>query len=314
MVPTLHGSYEGLPPNLMDLVVRDRRWAQGNLQHLSIVGQGGITTMGRVHLAMGAMSYLVSAIWALSLAVGVVLTLQSQQMIPSYFEDSKTLFPIWPVIDPGAALRLFIATIMVVMLPKALGLALEIKRVRRARERGGVPRAFVGVFTETIFSMLVAPVLMCTQTVAVMQILGGFDSGWKAQRRDDGGIPFADAMRIPLAAYGRRCRARVAVLVFVAGRHRLDGAGDPGSAAGCAAELAHVAQCRAVDVENPVDPGGPELPRDSAADRPVRGGMDRADRRTCAPRSHQRHRRSAGAAAPFSGLAARRVNSAMTRV
>lgn len=195
MVPTLHGSYEGLPPNLMDLVVRDRRWAQGNLQHLSIVGQGGITTMGRVHLAMGAMSYLVSAIWALSLAVGVVLTLQSQQMIPSYFEDSKTLFPIWPVIDPGAALRLFIATIMVVMLPKALGLALEIKRVRRARERGGVPRAFVGVFTETIFSMLVAPVLMCTQTVAVMQILGGFDSGWKAQRRDDGGIPFADAMR-----------------------------------------------------------------------------------------------------------------------
>ena len=33
-------------------------------------------------------------------------------MIPSYFEDSKTLFPIWPVIDPGAALRLFIATIM----------------------------------------------------------------------------------------------------------------------------------------------------------------------------------------------------------
>ena len=140
------------------------------------------------------MSYLVSAIWALSLAVGVVLTLQSQQMIPSYFEDSKTLFPIWPVIDPGAALRLFIATIMVVMLPKALGLALEIKRVRRARERGGVPRAFVGVFTETIFSMLVAPVLMCTQTVAVMQILGGLNSGWKAQRRDDGGIPFADAM------------------------------------------------------------------------------------------------------------------------
>ena len=130
-----HGSYEGLPPNLMDLVVRDRRWAQGNLQHLSIFGQGGITTMGRLHLAMGAMSYLVSAIWALSLAVGVVLALQSQQMIPSYFEDSKTLFPIWPVIDPGAALRLFIATIMVVMLPKALGLALEIKRVRRARER-----------------------------------------------------------------------------------------------------------------------------------------------------------------------------------
>lgn len=194
MVPTLQGSYEGLPPNLMDLVVRDRRWAQGNLQHLSIVGQRGLTPMGRVHLAMGAMSYLVSGIWALSLAVGMVLTLQSQQMIPSYFEDSKTLFPIWPVIDPGAALRLFIATMLVVMLPKALGLALELKRVRQSGE-GGVARTIAGVVTETVFSMLIAPVLMCTQTVAVVQIVGGLDSGWKAQRRDDGGIPLADALR-----------------------------------------------------------------------------------------------------------------------
>ena len=36
--------------------------------------------------------------------------------------------------DPGAAMRLFLATMAVVLLPKALGLALEIKRTRRARE------------------------------------------------------------------------------------------------------------------------------------------------------------------------------------
>jgi membrane glycosyltransferase len=38
-------------------------------------------------------------------------------MIPSYFRDAKTLFPIWPIIDPGAALRLFLATLVVVLLP-----------------------------------------------------------------------------------------------------------------------------------------------------------------------------------------------------
>ena len=84
--------------------------------------------------AHGRLSYLVSSIWAASLLVGLVLALQGQQMIPSYFLDEKTLFPIWPVIDPGAALRLFFATMVVVLLPKALGLALEIKRARHARE------------------------------------------------------------------------------------------------------------------------------------------------------------------------------------
>ena len=194
MAPTLDGSYEGLPPNLMDLVIRDRRWAQGNLQHLSIVRARGLTPMGRIHLAMGAMSYVVSAVWAASLAVGVVLALQGQQMIPSYFEDSKTLFPIWPIIDQGAALRLFLATVIVVLLPKVLGLALELKRVTAAREAGGVARGVAAVLVETVFSMLLAPIMMCTQTVAVTQILIGRDSGWKAQRRDDGSISFADAI------------------------------------------------------------------------------------------------------------------------
>ncbi|MEQ1713677.1 MAG: glucans biosynthesis glucosyltransferase MdoH, partial [Hyphomicrobium sp.] len=196
MAPSLAGSYEGMPPSLIDLVVRDRRWAQGNLQHLAIVSANGVTAMGRVHMLMGAAAYLVSAIWALSLGVGLVLALQGQQMIPSYFQDAKSLFPIWPVIDPGAALRLFLATMVVVLLPKAFGLLLEVKRSLAAREVGGPVRATAGVLTETIFSMLIAPILMATQTVAVFQILFGIDAGWKAQRRgDDGGIPLGAAIQ-----------------------------------------------------------------------------------------------------------------------
>ena len=194
MAPSLSGSYEGMPPSLIDLVVRDRRWAQGNLQHLAIVTAGGLTTMGRVHMLMGACAYIVSAVWGLSLAVGLVLALQGQQMIPSYFKDAKSLFPIWPVIDPGAAIRLFIATMAVVLLPKLFGLLLEFKRSLRAREVGGPVRAIAGVCTETVFSMLIAPILMATQTVAVFQIFFGLDSGWKAQRRDESGIPLREAL------------------------------------------------------------------------------------------------------------------------
>jgi membrane glycosyltransferase len=195
MVPSLEGSYEGLPPGISELVVRDRRWAQGNLQHLAIVGAPGLTAMGRVHLGMGACAYLISAVWAASLLVGLVLLLQGQQLIPSYFQDSKTLFPVWPVIDPGAALRLFMATMGVVLLPKGLGLILELRRVRKAREMGGSLRAVAAVATETVFSMLIAPILMVTQTSAVAQIFLGRDAGWKPQQRGDNGIPLAEAVQ-----------------------------------------------------------------------------------------------------------------------
>ncbi len=195
MAPSVQGSYEGMPPGLIDLVVRDRRWAQGNLQHMALIGRRGLSSMGRVHLSMGAFAYLVSAIWALSLATGIVLALQSQQLIPSYFQDDKTLFPIWPVIDPGAAMRLFLGTMAVVLLPKVLGLALEVKRAAEAGEIFGTPRALAAVTVETFFSMLLAPILMLTQTSAVAQILSGMDSGWKAQRRDDGSVPFQLAMQ-----------------------------------------------------------------------------------------------------------------------
>ncbi len=194
MMPSLDGSYEGTPPNIVDVVTRDRRWAQGNLQHLAIVSQAGITPMGRVHLGMGAMSYLVSAVWAASLLVGIVLALQGQKMIPSYFEDAKTLFPIWPIIDPGAALRLFLATIAVVLLPKALGLLLEWKRARATGDYLGGMRTTLGVLYETVYSMLIAPIFMITQTIGAIQILAGIDSGWKAQKRDDGALGFLNAM------------------------------------------------------------------------------------------------------------------------
>jgi len=144
---------------------------------------------------MGATSYLMSLVWASSLVVGVVLALQGQQMIPSYFIDEKTLFPVWPVTDPGAALRLFFATMLVVLMPKFLGVALEIKRARHARESLGATRALLGVVTETLFSVLLSPILMVTQTAAVFQVLFGLDSGWRTQSRDGAGIRFMDALR-----------------------------------------------------------------------------------------------------------------------
>ena len=92
MVPSLQGSYEGCPPTLGDLIIRDRRWAQGNLQHMRLLNVPGLLWLSRVHLGMGVASYLSSAIWALTLLIGVVLAFQAEYATPTYFGTEVLCF------------------------------------------------------------------------------------------------------------------------------------------------------------------------------------------------------------------------------
>jgi membrane glycosyltransferase len=183
LVPSLDGSYEGCPPTLSDLIVRDRRWAQGNLQHLRLIGASGLPFLSRMHLAMGAFSYIASPLWALSLMVGVILAFQAKSAVPSYFDSQESLFPKWPVFDAETALGLFFATVFVVHLPKLLGAAWALRNTEERKRNGGAPRVVSGVLLESVLSTLIAPVLMVTQTSAVLNILIGRDAGWGAQQR-----------------------------------------------------------------------------------------------------------------------------------
>jgi len=183
MVPSLGGTYEGCPPTLKDLMVRDRRWAQGNLQHVRLVGVRGLPFISRVHLAMGACSYLASPIWALTLLVGIVLAVQAKYATPTYFGSEVSLFPKWPVFDAQKALSLFLATVIIVHLPKLLGGLWAVRNAAQRQQHGGIARVIGGVLIESVFSTLIAPVLMLSQTYAVASILFGRDTGWGAQRR-----------------------------------------------------------------------------------------------------------------------------------
>jgi membrane glycosyltransferase len=183
LVPSLGGSYEGCPPTLKDLVVRDRRWAQGNLQHLRLIGMRGLPLISRVHLAMGACSYLASPIWALTLLVGIVLAVQAKYATPTYFGSEVSLFPKWPVFDAQKALTLFLATVLIVHLPKLLGGLWAVRNAAQRRQHGGIARIAAGVLIESVLSTLIAPLLMLSQTNAVASILVGRDAGWGAQRR-----------------------------------------------------------------------------------------------------------------------------------
>ncbi|WP_420100850.1 glucans biosynthesis glucosyltransferase MdoH [Bosea sp. (in: a-proteobacteria)] len=195
MLPDLTGSYEESPPSLIDISVRDRRWAQGNLQHSRIIGAKGFVLPTRQHFATGIAGYLASPFWLMQLVVGILIVLQVNYARPEYFTQEFTLFPVWPRFDPERALRLFALTMAILLAPKLFGLLLTLFRTRLRRAGGGAIRLILSALIEVLFSAFFAPIMMLIQSGSVFQILLGRDTGWNPQRRDDGSIPFRDIVR-----------------------------------------------------------------------------------------------------------------------
>ena len=197
MMPGLEGSYEESPPSLMDLAVRDRRWCQGNLQHLAVLPARGLNWVSRMHLLTGIGSYLTAPLWLLFLLSGVLIALQARFIPPDYFPTAgKALFPQWPVIDPVRAMWVFIGTMGLLLVPKLLGIITIMLRRDLRRGCGGILGLIASLVLETLIAGLMAPVVMLTQSIDVVAILLGRDAGWHAQRRDDGGIPLRDVIRL----------------------------------------------------------------------------------------------------------------------
>jgi hypothetical protein len=99
MLTDCGGSWEESPPSLIDVAIRDRRWAQGNLQHMKIIGTAGLSFTSRLHLGIGIMSYLSSPLWLVMLLIGFALSVQSHLIRPEYFNHDFQLFPTWPRFD-----------------------------------------------------------------------------------------------------------------------------------------------------------------------------------------------------------------------
>jgi membrane glycosyltransferase len=211
MLPLLGGSYEESPPSLIDVSTRDRRWAQGNLQHLRIVPAKGLHLASRQHFMTGIFAYLASPLWMAQLIVGIVLVFQASYIRPEYFTADFALFPTWPRFDAKRSLDLFTLTMSILLAPKFFGYLVSLFDRETRRGCGGAIRLTLSTLLEILLSALLAPIMMLIQTGHVLNILFGFDTGWDPQRRDDGSIPFK--------AIARRHRSHVAlgVLSLIAG-------------------------------------------------------------------------------------------------
>ena len=236
LLPELKGSYEECPPSMIDFAARDRRWCQGNLQHIKVLVSRGLHPVSRVHFLTGIMSYLSSPLWLLFLLAGLSMVLFREFIPPQYFGQTYSLFPNWPVFDKYGTIGLFVLSMAMLLVPKFLGLAVylrdnggradgEDERERRCmagveevrreagsagERRGGECACGGGVCgrrrtawnagkslgLEIVVSTLMAPVMMLFQSKFVFDILRGKSVGWNAQNRGDEGTSWRTAWQI----------------------------------------------------------------------------------------------------------------------
>ena len=150
------GSAEDAPQTLEEFHRRDRRWCQGNLQHIRIVGEPGLHPLSRLHMLSGVFSYLAAPVW---LALLLMTT-----------SSTVTVTNLAPV---GLVALLLV-------LPKLCGL---FAFLRRRMTPWRVRVCLHAALAEITVSAILAPVMMVRQTGAVLLVLAGRDTGWKSEGR-----------------------------------------------------------------------------------------------------------------------------------
>jgi len=188
----LGGSYEEIPPTLIDYAKRDRRWCQGNLQHSRLILARGFKPLSRIHFAMGVMSYLASPLWLIFLVVTGVAAYYQSLVEPVYFFGDN-IFPVWPETYTVEMSTVLWVTLAMLFLPKILALVLLAAKPGLRSQFGGLGRASLSVLIESLFSVLLAPVLMLFQSKFVLAILLRQNVGWPAQQRGDHQTGLAEA-------------------------------------------------------------------------------------------------------------------------
>ncbi len=194
MASGLGGSWEEVPGNVVDYAIRDRRWAQGSLQHLRLLRLPGLRASSRVHFTLGAMGFVSSLLWLLFLLAGTIYVLAPGLHGPPIAD------PFAGSSAPGGILSdvsLLAVTAVILFLPKLLGVADGLLGRRRAF--GGSLRLLVSAVTEGLFSVLMAPIMMLYHSAFVMSVGLGRSVPWEPQRRGGSRLTWADAFRAAAA-------------------------------------------------------------------------------------------------------------------
>ncbi|GLS43510.1 glucan biosynthesis glucosyltransferase H [Methylobacterium brachythecii] len=191
LLPEMGGTWEEMPTNLIDLLGRDRRWCQGNLQHSRVVPMKGFGWASRWHMIVGILMYLAYPIWVAFLVLGTAQAIRTGELgLLGYGLTGTTL----------AAHALVALVLTVMALPKLLSLGYVLASAPRRAAFGGTASLLTSAALEQVTWILLWPVMALFASGAVLTTLAGRVVRWDSQARDDRRVPWREACRLQVDA------------------------------------------------------------------------------------------------------------------
>ena len=206
LLPEMGGTWEEMPTNLIDLLGRERRWCQGNLQHIRVLPMKGLLGASRWHLTVGILGYCVYPLWIAFLGLGTWQAASLGELgLLGYGFDGGT----------PAATGLAALVVAVMALPKLLSLGYVLASPERRAAFGGTASLLASAAIEQAIWVVLWPVMALFSAGAVLSTLFGRVVRWDAQSRDDRSVPWGEACRLQSDAVA--AGLALTVLVAVAG-------------------------------------------------------------------------------------------------
>ena len=173
--------WEENPPTLIEFIRRDLRWCQGNMQYWRFLTLHGLKPVSRYQLALAIFMFIGSPAWIGMLVFGT---------LSLAFAKTPASF-----IRADAGMALFICVLVMWFSPKIASAIDILLRPELRREFGGIGCFLANYIIETIYSILLCPILWCGHTIFLSGLLFGREIGWIGQTRDDHAVSFTLALQ-----------------------------------------------------------------------------------------------------------------------
>lgn len=179
VLPVETDSWEDNPPTLMDFTKRDLRWCQGNMQYFPILRWRGLRPTSRFQIFAAIAMYFGAPAWML-------MTVAAASMLLGGNAGG---------IDIAFGIAMFFIMFAVSLVPKMMGL-LDIALTKGGAARyGGRLRFALSGLIETLFSVIMAPIVAFRVTLFLVGLVFGRSMIWGAQNRDAYRLTWGDAAR-----------------------------------------------------------------------------------------------------------------------
>jgi membrane glycosyltransferase len=180
VLPEEELGWEENPPTLLEFFRRDLRWCQGNMQYWRFLWLAGLKPVSRYQLGLAILMFIGSPAWIGLLVIGTLAIACS---------DTPQNF-----IRADAGMALFAGVLVMWFSPK-IASAIDILLHPGLRRGFGGAGLFIGNYViETVYSILLCPILWLGHTIFLAGLLFGREIGWIGQTRDDHAVPLTLAL------------------------------------------------------------------------------------------------------------------------